>query len=64
MRLSAAFTKAFAVWEAEFRADPAKFMTADEMAATEVLPLSEQRTACFERILNTLAGDQPWESIA
>ena len=61
--MSSAFTKAYEVWETDFRAHPEQFMTAEQTAAMEVLPLSEQRTICFEAILNTLANGQSWESI-
>jgi hypothetical protein len=57
------FTKAFEAWETEFRANPAGFMTTDEMAAVDVLPLSEQRSAYFVAILNKLADGQPWGAI-
>jgi len=55
MSTSAAFTRAFEVWENEFRAHPEQFMTAEAIAATAALTLAEQRTACFEAILKTLA---------
>lgn len=55
--MTVAFTRAFETWENKFRANPEAFMTADEVAAMEVLPLSEQRTACFEAILDKLAKE-------
>lgn len=51
-----AYVAAFETWENEFRADPGAFMTDAEQAAMDVLPLSEQRAACFEAILNRLVG--------
>ncbi len=51
---TAAIAKVFEVWEGEFRAHPDRFMTADEIAAAEVLPLSEQRAVYFEAIFKTL----------
>lgn len=50
------FTKAFAIWEDDFRANPEKYMTDAEVAAMEVLPLAEGRALCFEKILATLAA--------
>lgn len=55
-----AFTRAFEAWEYELRTNPTKFMTEAEIAAAAVLPLSEQRAAYFEAILNTLSAGQPW----
>jgi hypothetical protein len=57
------FTKAFEAWENEFRNDPSKFMTSEEAAALEVLPLSERRAAYFEAILNTLSAGNGWAGI-
>lgn len=51
-----AYISAFEMWENEFRADPRAFLTASEMAAMGVLPLSEQRATCFEGILSRVAG--------
>lgn len=58
------FTKAFEVWENEFRANPERFMTAEQVAAAAVLPLSEQRAVYFVAILNRLANGKPWNTIA
>lgn len=55
MYMSALFTAAFEVWENEFRANPERFLTEKQTAAMKVLPLSRQRTVCFEGILNRLA---------
>lgn len=52
---SGRYAKAFEVWETEFRAHPEDFMTAEEMAATEVLPLSQARAVYFNAILKRLA---------
>lgn len=46
------FAKAFALWETEYRADPAKFFTPDEIAAMDELPLADARAVCFERFLH------------
>ncbi len=49
--MTAAFSRAFEIWENRFRLHPEQFMTVEQMAATAVLPLSEQRAACLEAIL-------------
>jgi hypothetical protein len=54
-----AFTRAFEVWETEFRAHPEQFMTADEIAAAAVLDLAEQRAVYFEAILKKLSSEPP-----
>lgn len=51
------FVQAFETWETRFRANPGEFMTVEEQAATEVLPLSEQRAVYFEAILTKLASE-------
>jgi hypothetical protein len=61
--MTVAFTKAFEVWETEWRNNPEQFMSADEVAAAELLPLSEQCAVYFEAILNKLADGKPWNSI-
>lgn len=48
------YAKAFWTWEHEFRMSPEKFMTADEIAASEELPLAEQRAVYFASILRSL----------
>lgn len=48
--------KAFEAWENGYRADPQKFMTADEVAAAEVSQLSADRAAYFNELLTTAAG--------
>ncbi len=58
-----AFVRAFEAWEHDFRANPEKFMTSDQIAALDVLPLSEQRALCFVAILNRLANGRPWNAI-
>jgi hypothetical protein len=57
------FVRAFEVWETECRVAPSRFMTPEDMAAIDVLPLSEQRAAYFTAILNTLAAGRPWNAI-
>jgi hypothetical protein len=52
---TAAYTRAFDTWETRFREHPEQFMTSEEMAAAEVLTLSEQRAAYFEAILKAMA---------
>lgn len=41
------YAKAFAIWEREYRKDPAKFCTVAELAAMKVAPLSKQRAIVF-----------------
>jgi hypothetical protein len=53
------FAMAFKAWEIDFRAHPEEFITESEVAAMEVLPLSEQRAVCFEAILEKLAQSEP-----
>lgn len=48
--------KAFEAWENGYRADPQKFMTADEVAAAEVSQLSADRAAYFRELLTTAVG--------
>jgi hypothetical protein len=48
--------KAFEAWENGYRADPQKFMTADEVAAGEVSQLSADRAAYFHELLTTAVG--------
>lgn len=48
--------KAFQAWENGYRAEPQKFMTADEMAGAEVSQLSADRAAYFHELLSTAAG--------
>lgn len=45
--------KAFEAWENGYRAEPQKFMTADEMASAEVSQLSADRAAYFHELLTT-----------
>lgn len=47
--------KAFEAWENGFRADPQKFMTADEVATAEVSQLSADRAAYLHELLITAA---------
>ena len=54
--MSATYTAAFEAWENEFCGNPGAFLTEAECAAMDVLPLSEQRTVCFEAILRRLAS--------
>ena len=58
------FAAAFETWERQFREHPEEFMSAEDMAACEVLPLSESRARFFVAILNKLAGGRPWDQIA
>ena len=51
----AALAAAFEWWETAYRADPATFLTEDEMAAMEVAPLSEQRAIYFAGLLRSAA---------
>ncbi len=48
-------TKAFEAWERDFRANPSSFMTAEEVARTEVAPLAEQRAIHFMALLRKAA---------
>jgi hypothetical protein len=48
--------KAFEAWENGYRAEPQKFMTADEMASAEVSQLSADRAAYFHELLTTAVG--------
>lgn len=48
--------KAFEAWENGYRADPQKFMTAEEVAAAEVSQLSADRAAYFHELLTTAVG--------
>lgn len=43
--------QAFEAWENGFRADPTKFMTADECAAAQVSAMSASRAAHFWQLL-------------
>ena len=43
--------KAFEAWENGFRADPSKFLTAEECAALDVSPLSADRASYFRELL-------------
>jgi hypothetical protein len=43
--------KAFEAWENGFRAEPSKFLTAEECAAAEVSTLSADRAAYFRELL-------------
>ena len=61
--MNIAFVRAFEAWENEFRANPEQFMTSEAMAATAVLPLSEQRSVYFEAILQKLADAEPSAAI-
>jgi hypothetical protein len=45
------YVAAFEAWETEFREHPEQFMTDEQMAAIDLLPLAEQRTASFTAIL-------------
>lgn len=45
--------KAFEAWENGYRADPQKFMTADEVATAEVSQLSADRAAYFHELLTS-----------
>lgn len=56
---TAVYVQAFETWEREFREHPEQFMTADEMAAAELLPLAQQRAAYFEAIIRKHAGETP-----
>lgn len=56
--MTQAYTKAFEVWENEFRAHPEQFMTAEEIAAAEVLTISERRAVYFDAILRKLEAGQ------
>jgi len=49
------FTAAFDTWEKDFREHPENYMTTEEVAAMETLPLAEGRTACFMAILDKLS---------
>lgn len=39
--------KTFAAWEADFRANPANFLTAEEVAEMEIAPLAVQQRIAF-----------------
>jgi len=55
------FIDAFEVWETDFRAHPEKYMTTADIAAMEVLPLSEQRAFCMVRLMNQqLSSGSAW----
>lgn len=43
--------RAFEAWENGFRADPSKYMTAEECAAANVSALSADRAAYFRELL-------------
>jgi len=43
--------QAFEDWETNFRANPDKFMTVDEMAAMEVAPLAQASAIYFMALL-------------
>lgn len=45
--------KAFEAWENGYRAEPQKFMSAEEVAAAEVSQLSADRAAYFHELLTT-----------
>lgn len=47
----ARFARAFEAWENGFRANPTKFLTAEECAAAEVSELSASRAAYFSELL-------------
>lgn len=56
--MKALFAKAFAIWEDEFRADPSRFMTTEQAAAADLLPLAEARAECLASIIDAvLAGE-------
>lgn len=48
--------EAFEAWENGFRAEPTKFMTADECAAAQVSDLSASRAAYFMELLKAVPG--------
>jgi hypothetical protein len=47
----AQMAKAFEAWENGFRAEPSKYMTAEECAAANVSTLSADRAAYFRELL-------------
>lgn len=51
----AALSAAFERWETSFRADPAEFLSQEEIRAMEVAPLSEQRAIYFAGLLRSAA---------
>lgn len=50
--------QAFEAWENGFRADPTKFLTAEECAAANVSTLSADRAAYFRELLAAQAPTQ------
>jgi len=46
--------QAFEAWENGFRAEPSKYLTAEECAAANVSALSADRAAYFRELLGTL----------
>lgn len=52
-------TQAFEAWENDFRANPEDFLTAVEVAAMKVAPLSEQRAIYFMALLRSQAEPAP-----
>ncbi len=50
--------QAFEAWEDGFRAEPAKYMTAEECAAAQVSDLSANRAAYFMGLLRATPGVQ------
>lgn len=47
--------KAFEAWENGFRAEPTKYLTADECAAAEVSQLSADRAVYFRELLGAVS---------
>lgn len=50
--------QAFEAWENGFRAEPSKYLTAEECAAANVSALSADRAAYFRELLATQAPTQ------
>jgi hypothetical protein len=48
--------RAFEAWENGFRAEPAKYMTAEECAAANVSKLSADRATYFRELLEAQAS--------
>ncbi len=48
------YAKAFELWENDYRANPTKYMTEDEVAASGVSELSVSRAEHFAALIETI----------
>lgn len=48
------FAKAFQLWEEDFRANPTKYMTEEEVSNSEVSEVSISRAEYFNELLNVV----------